>query len=317
MPFKENTFFTEKKMNRYQKLLVIIIAMAVAAFVLFSSWLDSRVVFGQMPKPGKLVKPSVSVKKPESNKSDSSVFAKAALSNSKLKTSLEWAFGKKRQTGWYLYIPLIQHTIKTESRPEETEFAGALSEWQKEHALSANGILDEETLLAMIKFWQSRRIPKLYEADETTLFHAPIADFFDPTRDANLLYLEKETYAAYKKMITAAAKDLNLQIENGTLTGDEKFLTIISAHRSRAYQEQLRKKEPNAGRAQLAFTSPHFTGRALDIYVGGEPVTTKDENRAVQVETEVYKWLVKNAERFGFYNYFYEPWHWEYVPENK
>ncbi|HZH32789.1 MAG TPA: hypothetical protein VEY11_18625 [Pyrinomonadaceae bacterium] len=25
-----------------------------------------------------------------------------------------------------------------------------------------------------------------------------------------------------------------------------------------------------------------------------------------------YRWPVRNAERFGFRPYFYEPWHWEY-----
>ena len=59
--------------------------------------------------------------------------------------------------------------------------------------------------------------------------------------------------------------------------------------------------------------SPHFTGRALDLYVGGDPVDTKDANRAIQVTTPAYKWLVRNADRFGFRPYFYEPWHWEYV----
>jgi len=48
--------------------------------------------------------------------------------------------------------------------------------------------------------------------------------------------------------------------------------------------------------------------------VGGEPVSTDDRNRAIQVNTKVYQWLVKNAESFGFYPYFYEPWHWEYRP---
>jgi len=42
-------------------------------------------------------------------------------------------------------------------------------------------------------------------------------------------------------------------------------------------------------------------------------VSTADANRAVQVQTRVYLWLVRNAERFGFRPYFYEPWHWEYV----
>jgi LAS superfamily LD-carboxypeptidase LdcB len=50
--------------------------------------------------------------------------------------------------------------------------------------------------------------------------------------------------------------------------------------------------------------------------VGGLPVETKDANRAIQVQTPVYKWLVRNAEHFGFRPYFYEPWHWEYVGES-
>ena len=121
-------------------------------------------------------------------------------------------------------------------------------------------------------------------------------------------------------MIAAASKDLGKELKftaNGELAPDEKFLRIISAYRSPEYQAQLRKREPNAGRAALAKNSPHFTGQALDIYVGGEPVTTKDVNRAIQVQTPAYKWLVKNAHKFGFYPYFYEPWHWEYVPSKK
>jgi LAS superfamily LD-carboxypeptidase LdcB len=92
-----------------------------------------------------------------------------------------------------------------------------------------------------------------------------------------------------------------------------KYFKIISAFRSREYQDRLRREAPNAGSAGLAVNSPHFTGRALDIYVGGDPVDTRDANRAVQVETPAYRWLVRNAERFGFRPYFYEPWHWEYV----
>jgi zinc D-Ala-D-Ala carboxypeptidase len=87
------------------------------------------------------------------------------------------------------------------------------------------------------------------------------------------------------------------------------WLKIISAFRSPVYQTQLRRQSPGSGRAGLAVNSPHFTGRALDLYVGGEPVSTDDRNRAIQVNTKVYQWLVKNAERFGFYPYFYEPWH--------
>lgn len=243
-------------------------------------------------------------------------FNKSAAANFSYKNNLKWQFGGKPQTGWYLYSALIQKEIGTQSLPETAEFAASLAEWQAANDLLPNGILDKQTLDVFIKLWQSRRLnSSLYPADEQ-LFSAPIADFYDPTRSADLLKLERETYAAYKKMLAAAVADktLNLKVtKTGELAPDEKFLRIVSAFRSREYQEQLRKKEPNAGRAGLAKHSPHFTGRALDIYVGGEPVTTKDANRAVQIETPAYKWLVKNAHRFGFYPYFYEPWHWEYV----
>jgi zinc D-Ala-D-Ala carboxypeptidase len=209
---------------------------------------------------------------------------------------------------------LIQHTIKTEEAAESEKFAEAVARWQKENRLSANGIVDQNTLAAFVKFWQSRRLGSSQNASEFDLLTAPPSDFYDPSREAELRKLERETYNAYKRMVAAAAKDLNLKFKDGALAADEKFLKIISAYRSRAYQDALRRKEPNAGRAGLAVNSPHFTGRALDIYVGGEPVTTKDENRAVQIETPAYKWLVKNAEKFGFRPYFYEPWHWEYAP---
>jgi D-alanyl-D-alanine carboxypeptidase len=117
-------------------------------------------------------------------------------------------------------------------------------------------------------------------------------------------------------MIAAAIADSSLNLSNtgrDTLAAKEKYFKIISSFRSREYQEELRRRSPNAGSAGLAVNSPHFTGRALDIYVGGSPVDTKDSNRAIQVNTPAYRWLVRNAERFGFRPYFYEPWHWEYV----
>jgi LAS superfamily LD-carboxypeptidase LdcB len=144
----------------------------------------------------------------------------------------------------------------------------------------------------------------------------PASEFYDPERLVELRQIERETYAAYKKMLAAAAEDETLKLTittTGELAPSEKYFKVISAFRSREYQEQLRRKSPNAGSAGLAVNSPHFTGRALDIYVGGDPVDTKDANRAIQVKTPAYQWLVRNAERFGFRPYFYEPWHWEYV----
>ena len=90
----------------------------------------------------------------------------------------------------------------------------------------------------------------------------------------------------------------------------QRLYAPLSIEPTSVSQQHLEASFQSAG---LAVNSPHFTGRALDLYVGGEPVDTRDSNRAVQVQTPVYQWLVLNADRFGFRPYCYEPWHWEYV----
>ncbi len=244
-------------------------------------------------------------------------FSAAALLNSGLRNTLSWPFGGRNQTGWNIYAPLIAQTIGTTASPDAPAFAAALAGWQTKRSLEPTGVLDRETMAAFVKFWQAQRLGRSGSPGDERLYTAPIDEFFDLTRSPDLLKLERETYAAYRRMIRAAAKDLAGELKvtpNGELAPDEKFLRIVSAYRSPEYQASLRRREPGAGRAALAVNSPHSTGQALDIYVGGEPVTTKDPNRLIQIKTPAYKWLVKNAHRFGFYPYFYEPWHWEYVP---
>lgn len=248
-------------------------------------------------------------------------FASAATQNLQLKTNTPWDFGGKQQQGWQIYEPLVQETIKAETDAGSSEFAAALSERQKSLGLSPSGILDQSTFRSFVADWQSRRLKQRTPAIAEELASGAPADFYDPSRAAELRQIERETYAAYKKMVAAATKDKSLNLKtnsDGTLTAGERFLKIVSSHRSKEYQNQLRAASPNSGRAALAVNfSPHFTGRALDIYVGGEPVSTEDQNRLTQINTPVYKWLVKNAAQFGFRPYFYEPWHWEYVGANE
>ncbi|HEY2867232.1 MAG TPA: D-alanyl-D-alanine carboxypeptidase family protein [Pyrinomonadaceae bacterium] len=247
-------------------------------------------------------------------------FAGAATENSQLENTLSWTFSGKTQTGWLIYEPLIAQTIGTNSAGGTADFAFALSKWQSAHNMTGNGILDESTLEALRGSWQSQRLGRSDFAGDDKLITAPISDFYDPTRSPDLLRVERETYVAYKRMLAAAAKDLAGQVRftrDGSLASDEKFFKIVSAFRSQDYQDQLRARSPGSGRGALAMHSAHNTGQALDLYVGGEPVTTKDPNRLIQVQTPAYKWLVKNASKFGFYNYYFEPWHWEYVPNRK
>ena len=59
-----------------------------------------------------------------------------------------------------------------------------------------------------------------------------------------------------------------------------------------------------------AFNSPHETGLAMDIGVGGlEPRrATADAQR----ETPLHRWLVEHAHEYGWHPYKREPWHWEH-----
>lgn len=236
----------------------------------------------------------------------STMLTAAALSNTTLRNDLTWTFGGKQQRGWYLYDLLINETIDSHTDTVTDNFAITLARWQKQRGLTSDGVLNEDSLMSFVSQWQSNRLKDRTPATVDQLITAPVADFYDPTRAPELRQVERNTYEAYKQMLAAAAQELKLD-------PSDQYLKIVSAFRSREYQEELRRKSPNAGSAGLAINSPHFTGRALDLYVGGDPVDTRDANRAIQVNTPAYRWLVHNAERFGFRPYFYEPWHWEYV----
>ena len=246
----------------------------------------------------------------------SALFASAALRNSQLQANLNWVFGGKTQRGWQLYTPLISSLIGADADAQTNDFAASLSRWQKENGVEASGILENSTWSQMVSTLQSNRIKDRAYPTADQLVTIPTSECYDPSRTEELRQVERRTYDAYKRMVAAAAADASLGLavaSGGQLAPGEKYFKVISAFRSREYQQHLRQQSPNSGRAGLAVNSPHFTGRALDIYVGGEPVSTKDENRAIQTQTRAYRWLVKNASRFGFRPYFYEPWHWEYV----
>ena len=246
-------------------------------------------------------------------------FSAAVISNTQLRNSLEWNFGGKQQRGWTLYSLLIGDLIGANQGSAPEEFASQLSLWQRKVGIEPTGVLDRDTWSQMIAVFQSRRMNGQTYPTANDLVTIPVTDCYDPTRPEELRSAERQTFAAYKRMVAAAAADSTVGLRVGTdgqLDPDEKYLKVVSAFRSREHQELLRKQSPNSGRAGLAVNSPHFTGRALDLYVGGEPVSTKDDNRAIQTQTAAYKWLVKNAARFGFRPYFYEPWHWEYVGTN-
>ena len=284
----------------------VVVTVCVLAFAVAVVAFGARGSRGQSSRPNRKASVKPAVRVTDSGATKASAFTAAASQNAVVRNELNWAFGGKPQRGWYLYDLLIGKTLGTNDDPVTADFAEEVAAWQKKRGLRADGVLDEDALMALVSQWQGARLKIRTPAEPGQLVTAPPSDFYDPGRAAELRQVERSSYEAYKEMIAAAAADLKL-------APTSKYLKIVSSYRSREYQDQLRKNSPNAGRAGLAVNSPHFTGRALDIYVGGEPVDTKDSNRAIQVNTPAYKWLVRNAERFGFRPYFYEPWHWEYV----
>lgn len=306
------------------RLIFFTCALVITSLVAFAARQSSR---HQPDKPVAGNEQSLSIERLSAPaKSTGEVAAKpspfdlAARRNAELQAELNWQFGGKTQRGWWLYTPLIAKTIDVKAAASSSDFASRLARWQQTNGLQAHGMLDNYTMSQIISVWQSRRIQDRAYPSPDQLTTIPVAECYDPERPAELRQVERRTYDAYKRMLAAAAADpaLGLQkMRDGQLAAGEKFLKVISAFRSHEYQDHLRQQSPHSGRAGLAVNSPHFTGRALDLYVGGEPVSTKDENRALQTQTKIYQWLVQNAGRFGFQPYFYEPWHWEYVGEGR
>ena len=101
----------------------------------------------------------------------------------------------------------------------------------------------------------------------------------------------------------------------------EPLLRVQSGFRDPAYQERLwqqalaRYGSREEARKWVAPPggSAHQTGRAVD-FVLDVRISNSSRNVARLRTTPAYRWLSANAERFGFYPYQREPWHWEYNP---
>jgi hypothetical protein len=99
----------------------------------------------------------------------------------------------------------------------------------------------------------------------------------------------------------------------------DPLLLPVSGYRSSATQQRLfdqaveRYGSEAEARKWVARPggSAHQSGRAVDCWMGS---SNDSRNVGTQRQTAVWAWLVANTERFGFYPYDAEPWHWEYNP---
>ncbi|MEQ1755793.1 MAG: D-alanyl-D-alanine carboxypeptidase family protein [Micropepsaceae bacterium] len=224
-------------------------------------------------------------------------------------------FGRPEQ-GWQVYAPQMAATIGTGCAPDTNRFAASLATWQARNQLPPTGAVDAPTLATLKQRWQKAR---------------PFIAAFEPGRcppaasDEQLAkikpaegWLGKEgkldarALSSLRRMVAAArAADPRIAI-------DRHMLTIVSSFRSPEY-DAARCAGGRCNGIAKARCSAHRTGTAVDLYVGAAPghgpVDSSNDNRLYLSRTPAYRWLVANARRFGFVNYVFEPWHWEWVGE--
>jgi LAS superfamily LD-carboxypeptidase LdcB len=238
----------------------------------------------------------------------------AAAGNAASVETMSWAPLGRAEMGWESYAPLISEEIGTSCPPASPGFAAALAGWQAKHGLPAAGILDPSTFAAMKRIWQARRP---FVALSRTACPAPPDDSrlalasADESYGGKRIELLSGALVAYRKMVAAARAELPAAASN------RELLTIFSGYRSPAYDAARCARQQNCQGLVRATCSAHRTGQAMDLYLGAAPGfapdSSADANRLYLSRSPAYRWLVANAWRFGFVNYLFEPWHWEWT----
>jgi LAS superfamily LD-carboxypeptidase LdcB len=237
----------------------------------------------------------------------------AAAQNARTYETLAWSPFRRQEAGWAIYETLIAHEIRTGCPAGSAGFAAALAVWQSAHRLAPTGVVDEASFLAMKAAWQQRRpifratgdVCPDPPADSELALAAP-ADGYRGT----VVRLRPAALAAYQRMAADARRDPQV-------AADPEALTIFSAFRTPEYDAARCRRDQNCDGITRAACSPHRTGLAMDIYLGHapgyRPDSSADPNRLFMARSAAYRWLVAHAGAYGFVNYPFEPWHWEYV----
>ena len=247
---------------------------------------------------------------------DDGAFAAAAAANAVSLTSAEVVPFRRPETGWEIYAPLASREIGSGCPPEAPGFAAALAVWQAGHRLPATGIMDEPTLDALARTWLARR-PFVAATAHGTCPPAPPPETLawvrpDEGYSGKPVQLRQAALAAYRTMVAAA------RAESPAVAADHRLLTVFSGFRD-PDADAARCALGGCGGPERANCSAHRTGLALDLYLGNAPgfapESSADANRLYQARSPAFAWMASNAARFGFANYPFEPWHWEWTGE--
>jgi D-alanyl-D-alanine carboxypeptidase len=242
-------------------------------------------------------------------------FAQIAKANAVSAANLVWTPFGPEEIGWETYAPLAAAEIGTACAFNEPGFAAALAGWQRRNGLGGAGAMTAQTFEAMKVRWHRRRPFSRIQPENCP---PPPAAQQLATATAGESYgkailLRPGALAAYRRMLAAA------RAEAPEVFSGPSDLKIFSAYRDPEADAARCETDGNCDGVRRTLCSAHRTGLALDIYVGmapgGDPASTAAFNRLAQSKTPAYRWLVRNAGRFGFVNYAFEPWHWEWTGE--
>jgi D-alanyl-D-alanine carboxypeptidase len=229
--------------------------------------------------------------------------------------SLPAAPFRRPEIGWAIYEAWIKADIGTSCSAGTPGFAGALARFRARHALGSGGVMDARTLAAFSRLWANRRpfvriskIACLAPPAEAALATALPSESYG----GKTIQLRPGALTAYRRLYAAARAA-------GVTAGDRDLLTIFSGFRDPVADAARCATEGNCQGVSRASCSAHLTGLAMDLTLGAAPGrrvdSADDVNRLYISKTPAYRWLVVNAGRFGFVNYVFEPWHWEWTGE--
>ena len=244
----------------------------------------------------------------------SAAMRQAASDNAASLTSLDWTPLGSQERGWEAYEPLIAQEIGSACPPQSAAFADGLAHWRRMHGLAADGRMTPQVFAAMYQVWHARRpfaqvkpedCPPPPSPDELATAAA------SESYGGKTIQLKPGALEALRRM-TAAARAVDSQI-----AADPRNLQVFSGFRDPAADLARCIADGSCDNRRRTWCSAHRTGTAIDLYLGQAPGygpdSTAFESRLYLSRTPAYRWLVANAGRFGFVNYAYEPWHWEWT----
>lgn len=162
------------------------------------------------------------------------------------------------------------------------------------------------------------------EGDDTYLGHLFYSEA-NPDRLTTIASYGEDIYQRYEYLDFEAAKALMKLIYSAR--NDGVWIVPVSAFRDverqkLLFENQVERRGSIEAASKISAPpgySEHHTGLAVDLADGRFPkqdITSQFEN------TDAFRWLQKNAEKFGFEMSFppgnkqgvmYEPWHWRFV----